>query len=137
MQQIPVENQEVISLTWNMLQELDDEEFNSIIEGLTGRVIRNTIRRMRRETREELRREGSEDVFGGYEDSPEEEDGDTLTPPEDEGETPEVTIDDILPSDDEPNYESMSKRELEREIDTKLDGDMDLVRMLGSILNKK
>lgn len=139
-QQIPVENQEVISLTWNMLQELDDEEFNSIIEGLvSGRGdAQNAVRRMADEASEELRREASEDVFGGYEDSPEEEDGDTLTPPEDEEETPEVTMDDILPSDDEPNYESMSKRELEREIDTALDaGDMDLVRMLGSILNKK
>jgi len=139
-QQIPVENQEVVSLTWNMLQELGDEEFNSIIEGLvSGRGdAQNKVRRMADEALEELRREASEDVFGGYEDSPEEEDGDTLTPPEDEGETPEVTMDDILPSDDEPNYESMSKRELEREIDAALDaGDMDLVRMLGSILNKK
>ena len=47
-QQIPVDNQEVISLTWNMLQELSDEEFNSIIEGLvSGRGdYQNTIRRM-------------------------------------------------------------------------------------------
>ena len=71
-----------------------------------------------------------------------EEDGDTLTPPEEDVDSSKVNIGDIMTNDDdeggEPNYESMSKRDLEREIDLALDsGDMDLVRHLGSILNKK
>ena len=137
--QIPVDNQEVISLAWNMAQELPDSEFNSMIEGLIeGRGdAQNKVRRIAEDALDELRREASDDAFGGYEDSPEEE-GDTLTPPEEEegevGLRPEPEIDE--PS--EPEYESMSRRDLERELDKALDaGDMDLVRHIGSILNKK
>jgi hypothetical protein len=141
--QIPVDNQEVISLTWNMLQELPDTEYNNVIEGLiqNSTNAEQKVRRLADEALEELRKESSDDVFGGYDDSPEEEDdGDTLTPPEEEGGrevTPSPEIDE--PSEpSEPDYERMSKRELEREIDSALDtGDMELVRHLGSILNKK
>ncbi len=147
--QIPFDNQEVISLTWNMLQELPDTEYNQIIEGLVQNSAdaEQKVRRMSEEALEELRKEASEDAFGGYDDSPEGEDdgdtltppeeGDTLTPPEEEGGVglrPEPEIEE--PS--EPDYERMSKREIEREIDSALDvGDMDLVRHLGSILNSK
>ena len=87
--QIPFDNQEVISLTWNMLQELPDTEYNQIIEGLVQNSAdaEQKVRRMSEEALEELRKEASEDAFGGYDDSPEgEDDGDTLTPPE-EGDT--------------------------------------------------
>ena len=141
--QIPFDNQEVISLTWNMLQELPDTEYNQIIEGLVQNSTdaEQKVKRLADEALEELRKESSDDVFGGYDDSPEQEDdGDTLTPPEEEGGrevTPSPEIDE--PSEpSEPDYEKMSKRELEREIDSALDtGDMELVRHLGSILNKK
>lgn len=142
-QQIPVDNQEVLSLTWNMLQGLGDDEFNSTIEGLISGSgdAQNKVRRLADEALEELRQESSDEVLGGYEEEDGEEDGDTLVPPSED--SSEVNIDDIMTNDgeeesDEPNYESMSKRDLEREIDLALDtGDMDLVRQLGSILNKK
>jgi hypothetical protein len=145
-QQIPVDNQEVLSLTWNMLQGLGDEEFNSTIEGLISGSgdAQNKVRRLADEALEELRQESSDEVLGGYEEEEDdgEEDGDTLTPPEEDVDSSKVNIGDIMTNDDdeggEPNYESMSKRDLEREIDLALDsGDMDLVRHLGSILNKK
>ena len=140
MSQIPVENQEVISLTWNMLQELPDTEYNQIIEGLiqNSTNAEQKVRRLADEALEELRKESSDDAFGGYDDSPEQEDeGDTLTPPEEEGGR-EVTPSPEIEEPSEPEYERMSKRDLEIEIDSALDaGDMDLVRYLGSILNSK
>lgn len=142
--QIPVDNQEVISLTWNMLQELPDTEFNSIIEGLIQNKgdAKQKVRRLAEEALDELQREASEDVFGGYEDSPEqEEDGDTLTPPE-EGEEEDDILSGLINQEPEESgetdYESMSRRDLEIELDAALDaGDMELVRHIGSILNKK
>lgn len=139
-QQIPVDNQEVLSLTWNMLQGLGDDEFNSTVEGLISGSgdAQNKVRRLADEALEELRQESSDEALGDYDGEGDEEDGDTLTPPEDD--TPDVDISDVTSSDDdeETNYETMSKIELEREIDLALDsGDMDLVRQLGSILNKK
>ena len=143
--QIPVNNQEVISLTWNMLQELPDNEYNQIIEGLISGSgdAQNKVRRIAEEALEELQREASEDVFGGYDDSPEGEDeGDTLTPPEEGGEEDDelsrLIKGDEPEGEDEIDYERMSKRDLQIAIDDALDaGDMDLVRHLGSILNKK
>ena len=138
--QIPVDNQEVISLTWNMLQELPDTEYNQIIEGLiqNSTNAEQKVRRLADEALEELRKESSDDAFGGYDDSPEQEDeGDTLTPPEEEGGR-EVTPSPEIEEPSEPYYERMSKRDIELEIDSALDaGDMELVRHLGSILNKK
>ncbi len=139
--QIPFDNQEVISLTWNMLQELPDTEYNQIIEGLVQNSAdaEQKVRRMSEEALEELRKEASEDAFGGYDDSPEgEDDGDTLTPPEEEGGEVGLRPEPEIEEPSEPDYERMSKREIEREIDSALDvGDMDLVRHLGSILNSK
>ena len=145
-QQIPVDNQEVISLSWSMLQELPDTEFNSIIEGLIeGKAdSQNRVRRLSNEALEELQKEASDDAFGGYSDSPEAEDDDVLTPPEEDDDVltpPEENEIETPPQPEEPtevDYETMSKRDLEVEIDLALDaGDMDLVRYLGSILNKK
>ena len=137
--QIPVNNQEVISLTWNMLQELPDNEYNQIIEGLISGSgdAQNKVRRIAEEALEELQREDSEDAFGGYDDSPEEEDeGDTLTPPEED--EPTIGLEPDEEEDESVDYERMSKRDLEIAIDDALDsGDMDLVRYLGSLLNKK
>lgn len=136
--QIPMDNQEVISLAWTKLQDLDDREYNSILEGLIENrtEAEMKVRRIAEEALAELQEEASEDEFGGYEDSPEQEDdGDVLTPPEDEGPgepQPEA------PESEEPNYENMSKRDLEIELDAALDaGDMELVRYIGSILNSK
>jgi hypothetical protein len=86
--QIPIDNQEVISLTWSKLQELDDREYNSIIEGLIENrtEAEMEVKRLAEEALAELQEEASDDEFGGYEDSPEQDDdGDVLTPPEDEG----------------------------------------------------
>jgi hypothetical protein len=134
--QIPVDNQEVISLTWHMLQELSDHEFNSIVEGLLrdSTNAQQKIQRLAEEALAELREEASDDEFGGYEDSPEQDDdGDVLTPPEDEGRGEPQPKE---PSG--PDYENMSRRDLELAIDDALDaGDMDLVKYLGSILNSK
>lgn len=139
-EQIPVDNQEVISLTWNMLQELSDHDFNSIIDGLLSDSTdsQTKVRRMAEEALNELQREASDDSFGGYEDSPEQEDdGDVLTPPEPEGGR-EVTPTPEIDEPEEIDYESLSTRELQRSLDDALDsGDMDLVRHIGSILNSR
>lgn len=140
--QIPVDNQEVISLTWNIFQSLGDEEYNSIIEGLIANrtEAKQKVRRMAEEAIEELRAEEYEEALGGYKDSDEEEE-DVMTPEEDEEE------DDVLKNilnkqdteeEEEVDYERMSRRELEIEIDRALDdNDMELVKYLGSILNRK
>lgn len=136
--QIPMDNQEVISLAWSKLQELDDREYNSVLEGLIENrtEAEMKVRRIAEEALAELQEEASDDEFGGYEDSPEQEDdGDVLTPPEDEGPgepQPEA------PESEEPDYENMSKRDLEIELDAAFDaGDMKLARYIGSILNSK
>jgi len=136
--QIPMDNQEVISLAWTKLQDLDDREYNSILEGLIENrtEAEMKVRRIAEEALAELQEEASDDEFGGYEDSPEQEDdGDVLTPPEDEGPgepQPEA------PESEEPDYENMSKRDLEIELDAAFDaGDMKLARYIGSILNSK
>ena len=138
-EQIPVNNQEVISLTWNMLQELPDNEFNSIVEGLLSNSTdsQTKVNRIAQEALEELRREASEDTFGGYEDSPEQEDDDVLTPPEPEGGR-EVTPTPNVEEPEEIDYNSLSTRELQRSLDDALDaGDRKLVRHIGSILNSR
>lgn len=139
-EQIPVENQEVISLTWNMLQQLPDNEFNTIIEGLlTGSTdSHQKIRRMVEEAIEEIRSEEMGDVLSDYSDD--EEDEDTMTPPEDEedDELSKLIGGQETEDDGEVDYENMSRSELEYEIDIALDaGDMELVKYLGSLLQNK
>jgi hypothetical protein len=138
MRQMPMDNQEVVSLAWSKLQELDDREYNSVIEGLIENRTQAemTVRRLAEEALAELQEEASDDEFGGYADSPEsEDDGDVLTPPE-EGDEP--TTEPTEPEPTEPDYENMSRRDLEIELDSALDaGDMELARHIGSILNSK
>lgn len=83
--QIPTDNQEVISLTWNMMQELSDDEFNNIIEGLLKNSTDSQmkVKRMAEDAAEELKREASDEIFGVYGDEDEDE-GDVATPEEDE-----------------------------------------------------
>jgi hypothetical protein len=90
--QIPTENQEVISLTWNMMQELSDNEFNNIIEGLLKNSTDSQmkVQRMAEEAAEELRREASDETFGVYGDDDDEEEGDVATPEEDGEEEDDV-----------------------------------------------
>ncbi len=147
-EQIPVDNQEVVSLTWNYLQELSDHEFNNIIDGLLeGNTSAQTkVKRMAEEALEELQQEASDDEFGRYDDSPEKEEEPTMDNDEEEDDdvlTPPEGGVDITPNpmDNEPtevDYESMSKRDLLSAIDDALDaGDEELVRHIGGILNSK
>jgi len=87
--QIPTDNQEVISLTWNMMQELSDNDFNDIIEGLSNDRTDSQmkVQRIAEEAAEELRREASDDTFGMYGDNDDKDGGDVETPDEDEEET--------------------------------------------------
>ena len=139
--QIPTENQEVISLTWSILQELPDTEFNSIIEGLIkgDGNAQQKVRGFANEALEELRGETAEDVLSSYSDDYEDE---NETPESEEEDVEDELLNSLLKQKDdteeEVDYESMSKVELQNLIDDALDaGDMELVRQLGSILNKK
>jgi hypothetical protein len=127
-QQIPMDNQEAISLTWEKLQSLSDSEYNSIIEGLIQNrtEAQQKVRRLADEAIEELRSEYSEDVFGGYEDSPrgeDDEDDDVATPEEDgddEGKYSDPLLKKLLGGEEEEdetpqevgNIEDMSDNEL-------------------------
>lgn len=88
-EQIPTDNQEVISLAWNMMQELSDNDFNDIIEGLLNNRTNSQmkVQRIAEEAAEELRREASDDTFGMYGDNDDKDGGDVATPDEDEEET--------------------------------------------------
>ncbi len=96
-QEIPVDNQEVISLTWHRLQELSDYDFNSIVEGLLQNRTdaKNKIRMMAEEAMEELREENSDEALGVYGDDNDsdykDEDGDLSTPEYGEEEEGEYT----------------------------------------------
>jgi hypothetical protein len=83
-EQIPVDNQEVISLTWHMLQELDDYEFNGIVEGLLNNSTnaQRRVQELAEEAMDELRNESSDDSLGVYS-GDEDEEGDVATPEED------------------------------------------------------
>lgn len=143
-EQIPTDNsEELIPLVWSMMQELSDYEFNSIVEGL----IKNTndskqkIKGLVEEAMEELRLNDYEDALGDEDEDDNkygDEDSDTLKPGEEDEE------DELLKSllkqepEGEDDYENMDDVDLKNLIDDALDsGDMDLVRHLGSILNKR
>lgn len=138
---LPADNQEVLSLVWNQIQLLPDNEFNSLIEGLIEDKTdtQQKIRRMADEAIQELKDEEYQEALGDYEDEDqdyEDEDEELLEPDGDEKDT--FLTD--LGSDEEEgvDYETMSRRDLELAIDDALDaGDMELVRYLGSLLNKK
>lgn len=133
---IPGDNQEVISLTWHKMQELPDEEFNSIIEGLLEErdEAKNKVRELAEESIEELRQEGYDDAIGSsdddYGDDEEEYSTDDLLgggQPEETPGTPEEV--------GEPDYSTWSKTDIQDEIDDALDrGDFDLVSTLAQYL---
>lgn len=140
-QQIPVDNQEAISLTWHKLQELEDDEYNKIVEGLIANKTeaQTKVRRLADEAIRELREEEMQSSFGGDDDEPIDDEGETPTADDEEE-------DDILkrimgkqePEDVEDNPETWSKKELESAIDQALDDeDYGLVRKLTDILNRK
>lgn len=105
--EIPVENQEVISLTWNYLQKLSDSEFNSIIDGLLANSTdaRNKVRRMAEDAIEELETEAYEDAIGSSDDEYEDE-----NPPVETPEVPETPEAPETPED--VALEDMSDEEL-------------------------
>lgn len=129
-EQIPVDNQEVISLTFNKLQKLSTREFNSVISGLVNdqEQARSVVRELANESIEELRSEEYEEAIGQYSDDDYEEDGGLATqepPAEDEP----------MDGSGEEDYSTWSRRELESAIDAALDAnDFDLVSKLSQYL---
>lgn len=146
-EQIPTDNQEVISLTWTMLQELPDYEFNSIIEGLIENrtEAQQKVRRLAEEALEELRAEASEDVFGGYEDSPtSDDDGDVATPEEEDDEEDDV-LSGILGGqqgeegpEETKDLNDMSVSELKNLLSSAIESeDYEFASQIRDILNRK
>ena len=142
-QQIPVDNQEVISLTWHKLQELGDSEFNKLVEGLIANKTQaqTKVKELADEAIKELREEAMQSSFED-EDEPVDDDGETPTTADDEEE------DDVLrrimggketeKEEVEDNPETWSKKELEAAIDEALDAEnYTLVGKLTDILNRK
>jgi hypothetical protein len=143
--QIPVDNQEVISLTWNIFQELGDDEYNSVVEGLLQNKAeaQQKVRRMAQEAIEELRAEDSETALGGYKDTDDEEEGDTITP--DEEEPKDEILKSILggqqgdESPEEPkDLNDMSKEELQNLMKSALeDEDYEFASQIRDILKNR
>lgn len=127
---IPVDNQEVISLTYNLLQQLPTNEFNSIISGLLNNQeqAKNKVKDLANEAIAELRSEEYEDSLGSGDDEEYgEEDNTTMEPTKDD-------VVDVEPSG-EPDYSTMSQRDLQDEIDVALDnGDYEKVANLSKYL---
>lgn len=140
-QQIPVDNQEVISLTWHKLQELSDDEFNKIIEGLISNKTeaQSKIKELAEESLRELRQEAADEVLDS--------DDDTETPEGPEG--PDEEDDELAKllgkkGEEEPvdDPRTWSKRELEDALNDALDmgaktGDYSMVAYYQSILDEK
>lgn len=135
-EQIPVDNQEVISLTFNMLQQLPTSDFNKVMDGLANNrdEAKNTVRELAQEAMEELRGEDYEETINQYSEpeNPELDLGDG----EDE-------VDVVLDKDDEESEEpqeeedpsTWSQSELQDEIDLALDaGDFETVGYLSKYL---
>jgi hypothetical protein len=132
-EQIPVDNQEVISLTYNMLQQLPDSDFNSIMDGLANDrdEAKNRVKQLAEDAIEELRGEDYEEAIDQYSGAETRstafvDDVDTMLGGGEE------------PHEDQPeeiDYSSWSKPDLQRALDDALDaGDMDLVRKIGQYL---
>ena len=147
MAEIPVDNQEVISLTWHKMQELSDNEFNGIVEGLLGdqEQARNTVRDIANESIEELREEEYNDAIGYDESEGEGPEGEGPEGEGPEGEHSDPLLDDLLsggtdePEDNEViDYSKWGTTDLRVEFDKALDsGDMELVRTIGDILGSR
>jgi hypothetical protein len=123
--EIPVDNQEVISLTWNYMQNLSDYEFNVIIDGLLNNSTdaKNKVKRMAEEAIEELRLEGSDEALGVYGGDEEEEEGDVATPEagDEEGEYTDPVLKKLLGGNEQEespqetdNLEDMSDDQLRK-----------------------
>jgi hypothetical protein len=151
--EIPVDNQEVISLTWHKLQEIPDDDFNNIVEGLLNdqEQARNTVRDIANESIEEL----SQEEY--YEALPNDWDADDTSGLNPDGSFPEQydDVDDepsglnpdgsfpepgepMTPEPSEPGYEEWDTIDLRRAFDQALDdGNMELVRQIGDILSSR
>ena len=151
-EEIPVENQEVVSLTWHKLQELSDYDFNSIVEGLLQNRTdaKNKIKMMAEEAIEELREEGSDEALGVYGgDEEEDEEGDVATPEageEKEGEYTDPVLKKLLGGDEEEdegpqetgNLEDMSKDQLVKLMQSAIeDEDYEFASQIRDILNNR
>jgi hypothetical protein len=127
-EQIPVDNQDVISLTFNLLQQEPTNEFNSIMSGLSNdsEEAKSKVRELANQAIEELRNEEYDEAIGGYGDEPSEE-------PEDD-----INLDDLLGGDEtseepegEPDYSTWSQRDLQDVLNTALDnGDYDTLEKI-------
>ncbi len=130
-EQIPVDNHDVISLTFNLLQQLPTEEFNDIISGLANdqEQAKSRVRQLADEAISQLNDEEYEDSVAQYRDEPEEagedDDVDTML-----GGEPEVS--------DEPeevDFSTWSQRDLQRALDDALDNNnLDLAREIGQYI---
>jgi hypothetical protein len=149
LEQIPVDNQEVISLTWHMLQELDDYEFNGIVEGLLNNSTnaQRRIQELAEEAMDELRNESSDESLGVYSDD-EDEEGDVATPEEDgddEGGYSDPELKRILGGQqgeegpEEPkDLDDMSNQELQGLMQSAIeDEDYAFAAQIRDILNKR
>ena len=129
-EQIPVDNQEVISLTFNKLQLLTTNEFNSVMSGLANdsEEAKSTVRELANEAIEEIRQEEYEEAIGQYsDDDPSDDEDDVLDQ--------EPPTDEPVEDEGEVDYSTWSKSELESAIDDALDaGDFDLVSTLSQYL---
>lgn len=134
-EQIPVDNQEVISLTFNIMQQLPTDEFNSIMSGLADdrEEAKGKVRELANEAIEELKNEEYEEAISQYgepqgEEEPPEDDVNTMLggdkqPPVDE------------PQDEEPDYSRWSQKDINDAINDALDaGDYETVQMLSQYL---
>jgi hypothetical protein len=121
-EQIPVNNQQIISMTYNKLQSLPTKDFNETIKGLLNNEeeARNTIKSLVDESIEELRGEEYEEAIKS---------DDT----EDYGEDDSLTNDDL--DFDKDDYSKLSKSQIQDLIDKALDdGDFDTVEKLSKYL---
>lgn len=135
-EQVPVDNQDVISMTFNLLQQLPTDEFNSVMSGLSNdqEQARNTVRELAQSAIDELSRENYDDAIGTYGEEP-------------QGEERPEDVDDVLgggevdtpmdePQEDEYSDPSTwSQKEIQDQIDLALDaGDFETVANLSKYL---
>jgi hypothetical protein len=117
---IPYDNQQIISMTYNKLQNLPTKEFNDTIKGLLNdeQVAKNTIKNLVDESIEELKSEEYEEAIGS----------------DVESDDSEVDIDQNVSQDDE-DYSKLSKTQIQKLIDDALDsGDFDTIGKLSKYL---
>ena len=135
-EQIPVDNQEVISLTFNIMQQLPTDEFNSIMSGLADdrEEAKGKVKELANQAVEELRNEEYEEAIDQY--------GEPATgeePPEEDADTMlgggEETPTDQPESEVETDYSTWSQKDINDAINDALDaGDYETVQMLSQYL---